>query len=170
MPQVEVTFDIDANGIVHVSAKDLGTGREQSIKITASSGLSEEEIKKMVRDAEAHAEEDKRKKELAEARNEADTLIYSIEKSLTDYGDKVSEGERADIASAIEEAKKAKDGEDVAAIKDTMQKLSTVSHKLAEEIYKKAGAGAAGEGGGRLDLKAALAAANRPERKAAARK
>jgi molecular chaperone DnaK len=148
MPQVEVTFDIDANGIVHVSAKDLGTGREQSIKITASSGLSEEEIKKMVRDAEAHAEEDKRKKELAEARNEADTLIYSIEKSLTDYGDKVSEGERADIASAIEEAKKAKDGEDVAAIKDSMQKLSTVSHKLAEEIYKKAGAGAAGEGGG----------------------
>ena len=95
----------------------------------------------MVRDAEAHAEEDKRKKELAEARNEADTLIYSIEKSLTDYGDKVSEGERADIASAIEEAKKAKDGEDVAAIKDTMQKLSTVSHKLAEEIYKKAGRG-----------------------------
>ena len=148
LPQVEVTFDIDANGIVHVSAKDLGTGREQSIKITASSGLSEEEIKKMVRDAEAHAEEDKRKKELAEARNEADTLIYSIEKSLTDYGDKVSEGDRADIASAIEEAKKAKDGEDVAAIKDTMQKLSTVSHKLAEEIYKKAGAGAAGEGGG----------------------
>jgi molecular chaperone DnaK len=148
MPQVEVTFDIDANGIVHVSAKDLGTGREQSIKITASSGLSEEEIKKMVRDAEAHAEEDKRKKELAEARNESDTLIYSIEKSLTDYGDKVSEGERADIQSAIEEAKKAKDGEDVAAIKDTMQKLSTVSHKLAEEIYKKAGAGAGGEGGG----------------------
>ena len=148
LPQVEVTFDIDANGIVHVSAKNLGTGREQSIKITASSGLSEEEIKKMVRDAEAHAEEDKRKKELAEARNESDTLIYSIEKSLTDYGDKVSEGERADIASAIEEAKKAKDGEDVAAIKDTMQKLSTVSHKLAEEIYKKAGAGAAGEGGG----------------------
>jgi molecular chaperone DnaK len=148
MPQVEVTFDIDANGIVHVSAKDLGTGREQSIKITASSGLSEEEIKKMVRDAEAHAEEDKRKKELAEARNEADTLIYSIEKSLADYGDKVSEGERADIASAIEEAKKAKDGEDIAAIKSSMQKLSTVSHKLAEEIYKKAGAGAAGEGGG----------------------
>jgi molecular chaperone DnaK len=148
MPQVEVTFDIDANGIVHVSAKDLGTGREQSIKITASSGLSEEEIKKMVRDAEAHAEEDKRKKELAEARNEADTLIYSIEKSLTDYGDKVSEGERADIASAIEEAKKAKDGEDVAAIKSSMQKLSNVSHKLAEEIYKKAGAAGAGGGEG----------------------
>jgi molecular chaperone DnaK len=146
LPQVEVTFDIDANGIVHVSAKDLGTGREQSIKITASSGLSEEEIKKMVRDAEAHAEEDKRKKELAEARNEADTLIYSIEKSLTDYGDKVSEGERADIASAIEEAKKAKDGEDVAAIKSSMQKLSTVSHKLAEEIYKKTGAAGGGEG------------------------
>ncbi len=144
MPQVEVTFDIDANGIVHVSAKDLGTGREQSIKITASSGLSEEEIKKMVRDAEAHAEDDKKKKELVEVKNEADTLIYSIEKSLADYGDKVSEGDRADIQSAINEAKKAKDGEDVAAIRDTMQKLSTVSHKLAEEIYKKAGAAGAG--------------------------
>ncbi len=147
MPQVEVTFDIDANGIVHVSAKDLGTGREQSIKITASSGLSEEEIKKMVRDAESHAEEDKKKKELVEVRNEADTLIYSIEKSLADYGDKVSEGDRADIASAVEEAKKAKDGEDVQAIRDSMQKLSNVSHKLAEEIYKKAGAQAGGAQG-----------------------
>ena len=144
MPQVEVTFDIDANGIVHVSAKDLGTGREQSIKITASSGLSEEEIKKMVRDAESHAEEDKKKKELVEVRNEADTLIYSIEKSLADYGDKVSEGERADIQSAIDEAKKAKDGEDIQAIRSSMQKLSNVSHKLAEEIYKKAGAQGAG--------------------------
>ncbi len=144
MPQVEVTFDIDANGIVHVSAKDLGTGREQSIKITASSGLSEEEIKRMVRDAESHAEEDKKKKELVEVKNEADTLIYSIEKSLADYGDKVSEGERADIQSAIDEAKKAKDGEDAQAIRNAMQKLSNVSHKLAEEIYKKAGAQQAG--------------------------
>ncbi|MGA2192940.1 MAG: molecular chaperone DnaK [Nitrospirota bacterium] len=147
IPQVEVTFDIDANGIVHVSAKDLGTGREQSIKITASSGLSEEEIKKMVREAEAHAEEDKRKRELAEARNECDTLIYSVEKSLTDYGDKISEGERAEIQSALEEAKKVKDGSDLTSIKDAMQKLSQASHKLAEEVYKKAGAAAGGQPG-----------------------
>ncbi len=140
IPQIEVSFDIDANGIVHVSAKDLGTGREQSIKITASSGLSEEEIKQMVKDAEAHADEDKKRKELAEARNECDTLIYSVEKSLTDFGDKVSEGERADITAAIEEAKKVKDADDIAAIKAGMQKLSTVSHKLAEEIYKKTAA------------------------------
>jgi len=146
VPQIEVTFDIDANGIVHVSAKDLGTGREQSIKITASSGLSEEEIKQMVKDAEAHAEEDKRKKELAEVRNECDTLIYSIEKSVADFGDKVSESERADITAALEEARKVKDGSDVTTIKDAMQKLTKVSHKLAEEIYKHAGAQQQGAG------------------------
>jgi len=144
VPQIEVTFDIDANGIVHVNAKDLGTGREQSIKITASSGLSEEEIKKMVKDAEAHAEDDKMKKEIAEVRNECDTLIYSVEKSLADFGDKVAETEKADITAAMEEAKKANDGSDVQAIKDAMQKLSKVSHRLAEEIYKKSGTGAAG--------------------------
>ncbi|HEX9859635.1 MAG TPA: molecular chaperone DnaK [Nitrospirota bacterium] len=149
IPQVEVTFDIDANGIVHVSAKDLGTGREQSIRITASSGLSEEEIQKMVKDAEAHADEDKKRKELAEAHNECDTLIYSIEKSLSDFGDKITESDRADINSALEEARTLKDSEDVAAIKAGMDKLAKASHKLAEEVYKKAGAGAAGpEGGG----------------------
>jgi len=149
IPQVEVTFDIDANGIVHVSAKDLGTGKEQSIRITASSGLSEEEIQKMVKDAEAHADEDKKRKELAEAHNECDTLIYSIEKSLSDFGDKITESDRADINSALEEARTLKDSEDVAAIKAGMDKLAKASHKLAEEVYKKAGAGAAGpEGGG----------------------
>ena len=142
IPQVEVTFDIDANGIVHVNSKDLGTGREQSIKITASSGLSEEEIKKMVKEAEAHSEEDKKKKELVEVRNECDTLVYSVEKSLTDYGDKISESERADINSALEEAKKVKDGNDAAEIRSAMQKLSQASHKLAEEVYKKTAAGA----------------------------
>ena len=142
IPQVEVTFDIDANGIVHVNAKDLGTGREQSIKITASSGLSEEEIRKMVKEAEAHSEEDKKKKELVEVRNECDTLVYSVEKSLTDYGDKISESERADINSALEEAKKVKDGNDAAEIRSAMQKLSQASHKLAEEVYKKTAAGA----------------------------
>ena len=149
IPQIEVTFDIDANGIVHVSAKDLGTGREQSIRITASSGLSEEEIKKMVKDAEAHADEDKRKKELAESRNECDTLIYSIEKSLGDYGDKITEADRADITTAMEEARKVKDGDDMQAIKDAMEKLTKASHKLAEQVYKTAGAGAgqAGDAG-----------------------
>ena len=144
IPQVEVTFDIDANGIVHVNAKDLGTGREQSIKITASSGLSEEEIKKMVKEAEAHSEEDKKKKELVEVRNECDTLVYSVEKSLTDYGDKISESERADISAALEEAKKVKDGNDAAEIRSAMQKLSQASHKLAEEVYKKTAGAQAG--------------------------
>ena len=150
MPQIEVTFDIDANGIVHVSAKDLGTGREQSIRITASSGLSEEEIKRMVRDAESHAEEDKKKKELVEVVNECDTLVYSVEKSLADFGDKVNESERADITSALEEARKTKEGTDIDAIKAGTKKLGDVSHKLAEEIYKKAAAEqqAAGAAGG----------------------
>jgi len=144
VPQIEVTFDIDANGIVHVSAKDLGTGREQSIRITASSGLSEEEIKKMVKDAEAHADEDKKRKELAETRNECDTLVYSVEKSLADYGDKIAESEKADITAALEEARKVKDAEDIQSIKDAMGKLTKASHKLAEQVYKQAGAGAGG--------------------------
>ncbi|MEK7384409.1 MAG: molecular chaperone DnaK, partial [Elusimicrobiota bacterium] len=105
VPQVEVTFDIDANGIVHVMAKDLGTGKEQSIKITASSGMSKDEIDKAVKDAESHAADDKKKKEVAEARNEADTLVYSVEKSMTDYGAKLSDAEKADIQKAIEAVK-----------------------------------------------------------------
>ncbi len=116
LPQIEVTFDIDANGIVHVSAKDLGTGKEQSIKITASSGLSEEEIKRLVKDAEMHSEEDKKKKELAEARNHADTLIYSTEKTVKDLGDKVESSLKSDIDSVIERLKKAMEGSDAAEI------------------------------------------------------
>jgi molecular chaperone DnaK len=137
VPQVEVTFDIDANGIVHVTAKDLGTGREQSIKITASSGMSKDEIDKAVKESESHAAEDKKKRELAEARNEADTLIYSVEKSVGDYGAKLSEAERADIQKALEEAKRLKDGQDIEAIKKAVADLSKASHKLAEEIYSK---------------------------------
>jgi molecular chaperone DnaK len=141
IPQIEVTFDIDANGILHVSAKDLGTGKEQSIKITASSGLTEEEIKKMTRDAEAHTEEDKRKKQLAEVRNEADTLVYTVEKSLKDYGDKLTEPEKKDIQDALERCKRAKDtGNEVSEIKSAIEDLSTKSHKLAEHIYRSAGA------------------------------
>jgi molecular chaperone DnaK len=137
IPQVEVTFDIDANGIVHVMAKDLGTGREQSIKITASSGLSKEEIDKALKESEAHAAEDKKKRELAEARNEADTLIYSVEKSVTDYGAKLTEAERSDIQKALEQAKSVKDGSDIDAIKKAVADLSKASHKLAEEVYSK---------------------------------
>ncbi len=141
IPQVEVTFDIDANGILHVSAKDLGTGKEQSIRITASSGLNEDEIKKMVRDAESHSDEDKRKKQLAEARNEADTLVYTVEKSLKDYGDKLSEAEKKEIEEAIEGCKKVKDTSNEASeIKAAVENLTTKSHKLAEHLYKGADA------------------------------
>jgi molecular chaperone DnaK len=139
MPQIEVTFDIDANGILHVSAKDLGTGKEQSIRITASSGLSEEEIKRMMRDAEEHAAEDHKKKELAEARNNADTLIYSVEKSLKDYGDKLTEQEKKDVEAAVEKCKKAKDtSSDASEIKAAVDELTKASHKIAEHMYKAA--------------------------------
>jgi molecular chaperone DnaK len=148
VPQVEVTFDIDANGIVHVTAKDLGTGREQSIKITASSGMSKEEIEKAVKESEAHAADDKKKREVAEARNEADTLIYSVEKSVADYGSKLTEAERAEIQKALEEAKRVKDGQDVEAIKKAVADLSKSSHKLAEEIYSKMGKDQAQPGAG----------------------
>jgi molecular chaperone DnaK len=137
IPQIEVTFDIDANGIVHVMAKDLGTGREQSIKITASSGLSKDEIDRAVKEAEAHNADDKKKRELVEARNESDTLIYSVEKSVTDYGAKLSDTERTDIQKALEQAKSVKEGSDVEAIKKATADLAKTSHKLAEEIYTK---------------------------------
>ncbi len=152
VPQVEVTFDIDANGIVHVTAKDLGTGKEQSIKITASSGMSKDDIDKAVKEAEAHSAEDKKKREVADARNEADTLVYSVEKSVADYGSKLSDAERADIQKALEETKRVKDGQDVDAIKKAVADLSKASHKLAEEVYSKmnkeqaSGAGGAAEG------------------------
>jgi molecular chaperone DnaK len=147
IPQVEVTFDIDANGILHVSAKDLGTNKEQSIRITASSGLSEEEIKKMVRDAESHSDEDTKKKKLAEARNSADTLVYTVEKSLKDYGDKISADEKREIEEALEKCRSAKDtSSDPEEIQSATEKLTTVSHKLAEHLYKGAGAQAPGDG------------------------
>ena len=141
LPQVEVTFDIDGNGIVHVSAKDLGTGKEQSIKITASSGLSEAEIKEMVKDAESHADEDKKRKELIEARNHLDTLIYSSEKSLKEFGDKLSASDRSDLDGALEKSKGLLQSEDLDSIKDVTDTLMKASHKLSEEMYKKATAG-----------------------------
>jgi molecular chaperone DnaK len=136
LPQIEVTFDIDANGIVGVSAKDLGTGKEQSIKIQASSGLSEQEIKKMVKDAEAHSEEDKKKKALVEARNKADQMIYTTEKTLRDYGDKVSSDERKRIEEKIEKVKEAMRGESADQINRSIDELMQASHKIAEEMYK----------------------------------
>jgi molecular chaperone DnaK len=148
VPQIEVTFDIDANGIVHVSAKDLGTGKEQSIRITASSGLAKEEIEKMVKDAEAHAAEDKRKRELIEARNQADGLVYTTEKAVKEHGDKVDEATRKGIESAVEELKKAMEGDDVDVLRQKTEALATASHKLAEVMYQQAQASAAEGAGG----------------------
>ena len=138
VPQVEVTFDIDANGIVHVAAKDLGTGKEQSIKITASSGLSEDEIKQMVKDAEAHAAEDKKHKETVEARNQLDSLIYSTEKSLKEYGNDLDAGVKENIENALKKAKETLEGQDAQAMRTAAEQLSQSSHKLAEAMYAKA--------------------------------
>ncbi|MCC6143407.1 MAG: Hsp70 family protein, partial [Candidatus Hydrogenedentes bacterium] len=135
IPQIEVAFDIDANGIVHVTAKDLASGKEQKIRIESSSGLSEDEINKMVRDAEAHGEEDKKKKESIEARNNADALVYSTEKTLKEHGDKISAEEKADLERAIQQAKDALSGSDTAAIKSASENLQQKSHKLAEAMY-----------------------------------
>jgi molecular chaperone DnaK len=138
MPQIEVTFDIDANGIVHVAAKDLGTGKEQSIKITASSGLNEEEIKKMVRDAEAHAAEDKKRKETVEARNQLDSLVYSTEKSLKEHEGELDATVKENIDAALKHAKEALEGQDAEAMRRAGEQLTQASHKLAEAMYAKA--------------------------------
>jgi molecular chaperone DnaK len=138
VPQIEVSFDIDANGIVSVAAKDLGTGKQQSIKITAPKKLSKEEIEKMVRQAEQFAAEDSKKKEEVETVNQADTLAYSVEKSLKDYGDKVSQAERADIEAKLNDLKSAIKEKNVDRIKKGMEDLTKASHKLAEEVYKQA--------------------------------
>jgi molecular chaperone DnaK len=138
VPQIEVTFDIDANGIVHVAAKDLGTGKEQSIKITASSGLNEEEIKKMVREAESHAAEDKKRKETVEARNHLDSLVYSTEKSLKEYSGDLDAGVKDNIEASLKKAKEALEGQDAETMRKVGEELSQASHKLAEAMYAKA--------------------------------
>jgi molecular chaperone DnaK len=143
MPQVEVTFDIDANGIVHVSAKDLATQKEQSIKITASSGLSKEEVEKLVKDAQAHTDEDKKRRKTAEAKNQADTVIYQTEKNLSEHGDKIAAEDKTKIEESVAALKKAMEGTDPETIESAIQTLTTASHKLAEEMYKKASASAA---------------------------
>ncbi|WP_024325980.1 molecular chaperone DnaK [Thioalkalivibrio sp. AKL19] len=146
VPQIEVTFDIDSNGILNVSAKDKATGKENKIVIKASSGLSDEEVEQMVKDAEAHAEEDKKFQQLVQARNQADALVHSAEKSLKDLGDQVSDDERSAIESAVAEVKTAMEGEDADAIEQATQKLAEASGKLAEKAYAQ-GADGAGEAG-----------------------
>ncbi len=138
VPQIEVTFDIDANGILNVSAKDLGTGREQKITITSSSGLSKDEVNRMTREGELHADEDKRRKEEVEIKNRADSMVYSVEKLLKENRDKISETDAKSIEEALEEAKNTiKDG-DTQKISAAVEKLTTASHKLAEAMYKQA--------------------------------
>ena len=154
VPQIEVTFDLDANGILSVSAKDLGTGKEQSIRITASSGLSEAEIERMKKDAELHADEDKKRKELVDAKNNADSMVHMTEKSLKELGDKVDAATKANVEAEIEKVKKAMEGEDVTAVKNATESLTQASHKLAEMMYAQAsqqqqqgGAGGSSTGG-----------------------
>ena len=148
VPQIEVSFDIDANGIVHVSAKDKATGKEQSVEIQASSGLSDAEIEQMVKDAEAHVEEDKKKRELIDLRNQADSTVYQTEKSLKEMGEKVPAEDRSNIEAALNQVKSVKDGDDVEAIKKALESLQQVSHKLAEAMYAENAAGAAGAADG----------------------
>jgi molecular chaperone DnaK len=145
VPQIEVTFDIDANGIMHVSAKDKATGKENKIIIKSSSGLSEAEIDRMVKDAEAHAEEDRRMRELVDARNQGDAMIHSVRKSLKEMGDKIEAGEKERIESAISDLEAAVKGDDKDAIQAKTQALAEASHKLAERMYAQAGGGAEGE-------------------------
>ena len=150
VPQIEVTFDIDANGIVHVSAKDMATGNEQNVAITASSNLSEEDIERAVKDAEAHASEDKKKKEEIEVRNNAESLVYNSEKTLKELGDKVSGEEKAKVENEIANVKKALEGTDTEKIKEATEKLTTAFYEISEKLYKQASAaqGAAGAGAG----------------------
>ena len=147
VPQIEVTFDIDANGIVNVSAKDLGTGKEQKITITASSGLSKDEVERMMKDAESHAEEDKRRKEEIEARNKADQAVYGAEKMVQDMGAKLAGSDKAAVETAIEQLKSAISSNDTAAMNRAMEQLTQAQHRAAEALYKNAGASAAGASG-----------------------
>lgn len=145
IPQIEVSFDIDANGILSVKAKDKATGKEQSIRIEASTGLSKDEIEKMKKDAEAHADEDKKKKELIEVRNMADTLMYTTEKALRDAGEKISAEKKKPVEEKIEALKKVKDADDVDAIKKATEELSAEAQKIGQELYQAASASASAE-------------------------
>jgi len=148
VPQVEVTFDIDANGILSVSAKYLGTGNEQKIEVRSGSGLADEEIERMVKDAEAHADDDRRLRELADAKNQAETALYSVEKSLREHGDKVDADVKSTIEGAATELRNSLEGDDAEAIRTRTQALHEASYKLAEVVYQNTGAtGGSAEGG-----------------------
>jgi molecular chaperone DnaK len=151
VPQIEVTFDIDANGIVNVSAKDMATSKEQSIQITASSGLTKEEIDKLIKDAELHAEDDKKKRELVDARNTGDAMIYSTEKSIKDLGEKVDAATKSKVDEAISRLKKAMEGDSASEIQKLTEELTQASHKLAEAMYKQASQQAGQEAGGQQE-------------------
>jgi len=157
MPQIEVSFDIDHNGILNVSAKDMGTGKEKKIRIESSSGLSQGDVEKMRREADSHAEDDRKRRELIDARNKADQMMYQMEKLLKDNADKLSEGDRAPIQSAIERLKQVASKDDVAAINQAIGELEQASHAMSQHLYSRgqggpgpggAGAGAAGPSGG----------------------
>jgi molecular chaperone DnaK len=163
VPQIEVTFDIDANGIVGVSAKDLGTGKEQKITITASSGISDSDIDRMVKEAEAHSDEDKQRRRQVEARNQLDSLVYNTQKTYDEHKEKVGAAEKGQIEEALTEARKTLEGEDTEAMERAGERLTQASHKLAEMMYQQqaqgggspgsgpggAGGGPGGAGGGR---------------------
>ena len=148
VPQIEVTFDIDANGMVNVSAKDLGTGKEQKITITASSGLSKEEVDRMMKDADAHAEEDRKRREEIETRNRADQAVYAAEKMVQDMGDKLPASDKSAVESAIESLKTAMTANDTAGMTRAMEQLTQAQHKAAEALYKQTGSGGSGGSGG----------------------
>ena len=147
VPQVEVTFDIDANGILSVSAKDLGTGNEQKIEVRSGSGLADDEIERMVKDAEAHADDDRRLRELADAKNQAETALYSVEKSLREHGEKVDAEVKSTIETAASELRSALEGDDAEAIRTRTQALHEASYKLAEVVYQNTGGSGSAEGG-----------------------
>ena len=146
VPQIEVTFDIDANGIVNVSAKDKGTSKEQKITISGSGGIDKDEIERMVEDAQAHSDEDKKRREVIDARNQLDSLVYGTEKNLAEHRDKLEDSDRAEIESAIEDAKKSMEAEDAAVMASASERLTQASHKLAQAIYEQASAEAPPEG------------------------
>jgi molecular chaperone DnaK len=160
MPQIEVTFDLDANGIVNVAAKDLGTGKEQTITITASSGLSKDEVEKMVSDAESHAEEDQKAREMADTRNQADQMVYQVEKSLNDNADKISDDVQAEVREAIKEAREALEKGDLETIKSASERVERSSHRMAEQIYKAQAEAAGPAGAGAADAGAAQPSAD----------
>jgi molecular chaperone DnaK len=151
IPQIEVTFDIDANGIVNVSAKDLGTGKEQRITITASSGLAKDEVERMMREAESHADEDKKRREEIELRNRADQAVYGAERMIKDTGDKLGAADKQAVEAAMESVKKASEGTDPAAIQKALDELTAAQHKAAEALYKQGAAAAGASAGGPSD-------------------